>query len=201
MQAEHYAIDAGQSSLTVRAFAAGLLSALGHSPTLAIREFAGEASFIPGTFENASVKVKVRSGSLRVVDTISGKDRSEIEQTMNRDVLETEKYPDIVFESSKVSASKAGDGQYWINLVGELSLHGVTNSQPIAAQVAVTGDTLRAHGEFSLLQTSYKIKLVSVAGGTLKIKDEVKCSFDIVARRQPGMSGEQKGRMLAVEGS
>jgi hypothetical protein len=40
-----------------------------------------------------------------------------------------------------------------------------------------------AHGEFSLRQTAYAIKLVSVAGGTLKLKDELKCSFDIVARK------------------
>ena len=83
-----------------------------------------------------------------------------------------------------VSASTAGDGQYWVNLVGQLSLHGVTCSQPLAAQVALQGDTLRAHGEFSLLQTMYKIKLVSIAGGTLKLKDELKCSFDVLARKQ-----------------
>jgi polyisoprenoid-binding protein YceI len=107
---------------------------------------------------------------------------------MNQEVLETAKYPEIVFDSSKVSASKAGDGQYWINLVGDLSLHGVTSTQPVAAQVALMGDTLRAYGEFALRQTTFGIKLVSVAGGTLKVKDELKCSFDIVARKQPNHS-------------
>lgn len=81
-----------------------------------------------------------------------------------------------------------GDGQYLVNLVGELSLHGVTKSEPVSAQVAIMGDTLRAHGEFSLLQTAYGIKPVSIAGGTLKLKDELKCSFDILARKQAGNS-------------
>ncbi len=48
--------------------------------------------------------------------------------------------------------------------------------------MTVTGGDLRAKGEFSLKQTDYKIKLVSVAGGTLKVKNELKCSFDVVAR-------------------
>jgi hypothetical protein len=37
---------------------------------------------------------------------------------------------------------------------------------------------------FSLKQTDYRIKLVAVAGGTIKVKDELKFSFDIVARKQ-----------------
>ena len=45
-------------------------------------------------------------------------------------------------------------------------------------------DTLRAYGEFLLRQSDFNIKLVSVAGGVVKIKDELKVSFDIVARKQ-----------------
>ena len=36
------------------------------------------------------------------------------------------------------------------------------------------GNMLRASGEFSLNQTDFGIKLVSVAGGALKLKDELK---------------------------
>ncbi len=43
---------------------------------------------------------------------------------------------------------------------------------------------LRANGEFSIRQTDYGIRLVSVAGGTLKLKDELKFTFDIVAQSQ-----------------
>jgi hypothetical protein len=43
---------------------------------------------------------------------------------------------------------------------------------------------LRASSDFTLNQTDYNIKLVSVAGGTLKLKDELKFSFEIVARKQ-----------------
>jgi hypothetical protein len=45
------------------------------------------------------------------------------------------------------------------------------------------GDMLRASGEFSLLQTDFGIAPVSVAGGAMKLKDELKFAFNIVARK------------------
>ena len=76
------------------------------------------------------------------------------------------------------------DMLYSATLDGELTLHGVTRNQPITARVAMLGSMLRASGDFSLDQTNYNIKLVSVAGGALKLKDELKFSFEIVARKQ-----------------
>jgi polyisoprenoid-binding protein YceI len=179
-----YTIDPGISRFTVRAFASGMFSAFGHNPTLAIRDFEGEATFSPDAVDDARLVLRIKAGSLAVTDKMSDKDRRELESTMNQDVLETSRYPEIVFESSKVSASKAGDGQFLVNMVGTLTLHGVSNSQPIATRISLTGDLLRAHGEFTILQSAYGIKPISVAGGALKVKDELKCAFDIVARKK-----------------
>jgi polyisoprenoid-binding protein YceI len=181
---EVYAIDPGISRFTVRAFASGMFSAFGHNPTLAIRDFEGEARFSPEAIDEARLLIKIKAASLAVTDNLSDKDRRELELTMNQDVLETSRYPEIIFESTKVSASRAGEGQFFVNLVGTLTLHGASNSQAVPAQIAITGDMLRAHGEFTVLQSSYGIKPVSVAGGALKVKDELKCSFDIVARKK-----------------
>jgi polyisoprenoid-binding protein YceI len=103
---------------------------------------------------------------------------------MRQEVLETSTYPEIVFESSLISANKLSDYGYTVNVTGNLTLHGVTRSETVSAQVTLMVETLRAYGEFSLKQTDYGIKLVSVAGGGLKVKDEVKVSFDITARKQ-----------------
>ena len=181
---EVYSIDPGISRFTVRAFASGMFSAFGHNPTLAIRDFDGEASFSPEALDEARLVLKIKAQSLTVTDNMGDKDRRELERTMNEEVLESARYPEIVFESTKVSASKAGDGQFFVNLVGTLTLHGVSNNQAVAAQISITGDMLRAHGEFAILQSAYGIKPVSVAGGALKVKDELKCSFDIVARKK-----------------
>jgi polyisoprenoid-binding protein YceI len=182
--AVHYKIDVGMSRFAARAFATGLFSSLGHNPTLAIREYSGEAGFLPDGLQQASIKISVQSGSLEVADDVSQKDRTDIERRMRQDVLETSQYPEIVFEGSQIVANKVGDDSYAANVTGNMTLHGVTRSETIYAQVSVTGDTFRAYGEFSLKQTDYGIKLVSVAGGTLKVKDEVKISFDFTARKQ-----------------
>jgi polyisoprenoid-binding protein YceI len=179
-----YIIDPGISRFTVRAFASGMFSAFGHNPTLAIRDFEGEATFSPDAIEDSRLVLRIKAASLSVTDKISDKDRRELESAMNQDVLETSRYPEMVFESSNVSASKAGDGQFLVNMLGTLTLHGVSNSQPVAAQISITGDMLRAHGDFTVLQSAYGIKPISVAGGALKVKDELKCTFDIVARKK-----------------
>ena len=182
--AARFLLDAGKSRLTVRAFATGLLSAMGHNPTLAVRQYTGDATFVPGSLEQASMRIAAQSASLEVTDDVSQKDRAEIENKMRQEVLETSTYPEITFESSTITPNKLGENSYTVNVTGNLTLHGVTRNETIYAQVAVTGDTLRAFGEFSLRQTDYGIKLVSVAGGTLKVKDEVKVAFDFTAENK-----------------
>ncbi len=178
-----YVLDAKLSRFVVRVFASGIFSAFGHNPTIAIRDFKGEARLTPETIEPALIELKINAGSLEVADEISEKDRREINQKMRDEVLEIAKYPEIVFASSEAAAAKTGEGEYRADLRGNLSLHGVTRSQSLAAQLKLNGDTLRAFGELSLRQTDYSIKLVSAAAGGLKVRDEIKFSFDIVARR------------------
>ena len=179
-----YSIDKSSSRFTVRAFATGMLSSLGHSPTFAIRDFHGDLEFAPESLTAAALRVQVRADSLEVMDDIKSNDRQEMESAMNNSVLETAKYPEISFATTSVSASQLGENRYQISLNGNLSLHGVTRPVTIPSQVTLLGDMLRAGGEFTLLQTSFGIALVSVAGGTLKLKDELKFSFDIVARKK-----------------
>ena len=132
----------------------------------------------------ASLRLQVKSDSLEVMDDIKNSDRREIETTMNQSVLETAKYPEISFVSSAAAATQLGESRYQANLNGNLSLHGMTRPVGFSTQVTLLGDMLRAGGEFPLLQTNFGIAPVSVAGGTLKLKDEIKFVFDIVARKQ-----------------
>ena len=168
----------------VRAFAGGLLSAFGHNPTIAIPDFSGEALVNPENLQESSLHLVIQAASLAVQGDISDNDRDEMNRRMQEEVLESGSYPEIVYECSRLSASKTGEGQYWVSLNGELSLHGVTRRQPVSARVTLNGDSLRAAGDFSVLQSDYEIRLVSAAAGTVKLKDELKLSFDISATRK-----------------
>jgi polyisoprenoid-binding protein YceI len=178
-----YLVDGKGNKFTARAFAAGLLSAFGHNPTISIPDFEGEALVNPSALEESSFRLVIQAASLRMTDDVSDKDRDEINRRMHDEVLESDSYSEIVYECSKVSASKTGDGQYWVALNGDLSLHGVMRNQPVSARVILNGDTLRAAGDLSVRQSDYDIKPVSAVGGTVRLKDEIKLSFDIIARK------------------
>jgi polyisoprenoid-binding protein YceI len=179
-QLEHYRLDPAASTFTVQAFAEGLLSAFGHDPVFRVNDFSGEAEFVPGTFENASLKMVINANSL-LVTNVKEKDRQDIEGTTRNEVLETRKYPEIVFESHNISLSRIGDGRYRARVIGDLTLHGVTQKNVWVDGEVKTSHSgeLRVKGQCPIRQTDYRIKLVSVAGGTLKIKNEVKCLFDV----------------------
>ncbi len=184
--AVRYRIDASRSRFSVQATASGLLSAFGHSPVIAVCGFGGEAQFLPETLEAASLLMLVQTDSLVVTDKVSEKDRLEIERAMREELLETTRYPEIVFMSTNIAAHRATENQYELKINGKLSLHGVTRDESIDAHVTLDGDSLRAQGEFPLRQTDYDIRPTSIAGGTLKVKDELKLSFDITAQRVQG---------------
>jgi polyisoprenoid-binding protein YceI len=181
---DRYAIDGRSSRFTVRAFATGLLAKMGHNPTIGIRDISGGMQFNPEKLQAGSLRLVIKSASLSVQDDIGDKDLREMERLMNQEVLETAKFPEIIYEAPSISITKMADMLCSATLNGNLTMHGVTRSQPIGTRVALLGSMLRASGDFSLDQTDYNIKLVSVAGGALKLKDELKFSFEIVARRQ-----------------
>jgi polyisoprenoid-binding protein YceI len=180
----HYVVDARASRFTVQAFATGILSAVGHNPTIGIRNFSSDVHFSAEALQGSGFHLSIKTASLTVQDDISDKDRREIERLMNEQVLEIPKYPEIVYEAPVITITKLEDSLYSAALDGNLTLHGVTCRQPVTARVAVFGTMLRASGDFTLKQTDYQIKLISVAGGGLKLKDELKLSFEMVAREQ-----------------
>jgi len=181
----HCRVVAEQSTFTVQAFAEGLFSAFGHDPLLAIQDFTGEAQFVPGSFESASLKITIKADSIVLSNEVKEKDRLELENTMREQVLEIAKYPEIVFVSSNISVSRLAEGRYRSRIIGDLTLHGVTQKNLwLSAEATVTGDSLRAKGDFSLKQTDFGIKPFSAAGGTIKLKNELKFVFDIMAQKE-----------------
>jgi polyisoprenoid-binding protein YceI len=180
-----YRFVADESKFTVQAFAEGLLSAFGHDPILAIKNFAGEVRFVPGSFESGSVNLTITADGIVLTNEVKEKDRIELEQTMREQVLEVAKYPEIVFVSSNISVHRLAEGRYRARVIGDLTLHGVTQKNLwITSQVTMREKDLQAQGDFSLKQTDFGIKPFSAAGGTIKLKNELKFTFDIVARKK-----------------
>lgn len=181
----HHVIDARESTFVVQVFATGLLSAFAHSPKIAIRNFDGTVDFAAGAtpLASARMRLRIRADSFEVTDDISDRDREEIHRRMLEEVLDAENFPEIGYQCSNVTASGIGD-RYWVALRGEVTLRGITRPMLVSAKVSLNGKSLRASGEFTLRQSDFHIPLVTAAAGTIRVKDEVKCTFDILARRQ-----------------
>ena len=181
--AVRYTLNPGLSRFKVQATASGLLSAFAHNPVILIPAFSGEVRFDPASLDSAYLRMVIDAGALDVSDDMNDKDREEIRRLMYEEVLDAGSYPELIYECSSVTGSSVGQGRFWLTLNGELTLHGVTRPQPVGATLAVDHKTLQASGDFSLRQSDYQIKLVSSIGGALKVKDELRCSFNIVAEK------------------
>ena len=179
-----YVIDVTASRFTVQAFATGMLSAFGHNPTIGIRDYEAEIQFVPETFENARVHGKVQTSAMEVLDEMKRDDRQKLEQEMFDKVLDVNHFPVAVYESKEITVQKLSENLLQAHLSGELSFHGVTQAHSFDARVTSMESMLRISGEFPLRQSDYGIKPVSFAGGALRLKDEVKFKFELVARKQ-----------------
>jgi polyisoprenoid-binding protein YceI len=179
-----YQMDAKLSQLTVHAFASGLASVVAHNPKFAIRDFTGEAEFTPRTLAEASIRIGIKSSSLELLDEVPENDRRAIDRVTFDEVLETARFPQIVYESHQITAAQLSENLYGATIVGDLTLHGVTKRLAFTAQAVIGDDTLRGYGNFVVKQSEYGITIASIAGGTLKMKDELKLAFFVVARKQ-----------------
>jgi polyisoprenoid-binding protein YceI len=177
-----FTIDAKSSRLTVQAFASGFVTVFTHSPKFAVRNFVGEITFFPESMQNPSVHLLMNVRSLELVDKVGNLDRNEIERLFN-EVLESNKIPTVEYRSSGVSSTKTGENIYWMGVQGNLNLHGITREIGFDAEVVAGENTLRAQGSFSILQSDFGLKISAIAGGSLKFKDDLKCEYDLIARR------------------
>jgi polyisoprenoid-binding protein YceI len=180
-----YLIDPAVSRFTVQAFATGLLSTFGHNPTIGIRDYEGQIQFVPDTYEKSFVRLVVQTGAMEVLDEMKNDDRNKLEQTMFDEVLNLKHFPTAVFESKDIAVQKLNNSELLqAHVVGDLTFHGMTQTHSFDTRVTPMGTMLRISGEFPLRQSDYGIKPVSFAAGALRLKDEIKFKFELVARKQ-----------------
>lgn len=162
-------IDPKQSRVTVHVFKSGLFSAFGHNHEI--------AAPVSGTIDESrnTVELMVSAAGLKVLDPDRPeKETAEVQRTMaGPEVLDVQSFPTIHFRSDSVRQS----GPDRFNVHGELTLHGQT--KPATIEATRTGDG-HYRASTTLKQTDFGIKPVVAAGGTVKVKNEVKLDFTIV---------------------
>jgi hypothetical protein len=170
--AETRQINTEQSKLTVLVYKSGLFSAFADDHVI-------DAPIASGTISDAaplSVAITVRAGDLKARDpNLSASKRAEVQTRMiGPEVLDTQKFPSIAFASTSI---ESGGPDRW-TVTGRLTIHGQT--QPVTFPVSRANGRYR--GSVTLKQRDFGITPISIAGGSVKVKDEIKIEFDIVAR-------------------
>jgi polyisoprenoid-binding protein YceI len=179
-----FRLDSSQSKFIAHALRGGLLWFKGHDHLVAAREFSGEAQITPDKITPASLQLTVKTDSMvETSDAFTEPQKQIINRELREIVLEPEKYPEIVFKSTEVTGKPLGNGQYDLKIRGDLTLHGVTRHIVIPSKVTLSGNSLRAVGQFSIDRRDFKVKATSAFHGMVRVRNKVKFTFDIVGHR------------------
>ena len=156
------------SRLVVHAYKSGLFSGLADNHEI-------EVPISEGSVDEGGLQVKfsVEARRMKVLDPkLSADKRREVQERMEGpEVLDSARFPTITFESTKVERTDPGS----LLVQGRLSLHGA--ARPIS--LTVKNENGRYVGTCTLSQREFGITPISIAGGTVKVKDELKIEFDM----------------------
>ena len=179
----NYSVDPARSKVDIHVYKEGVFKAFGHDHEIAAKELAGQVQFDLAKIDQSTVSLKIPTKSITVIDPgESEKDRHEVQATMEGEkVLDVAKFPEITFTSTSVTSAKKTPDGWELTLAGKLNLHGVEKPVSFPLHVRADARELRGEGELSVLQTDYAITPIKVGGGSVKVKDKLKITFNIVA--------------------
>ena len=178
--AEERLIDTERSRITVRVFKSGLFRAFADDHII-------EAPLAEGSVDDPPhVQIVIDTRRMRVLDPGLPKgDRQEVQTRMlGSEVLDVNRFQRISFHSLAIQRLDTGG---WL-VRGELELHGQIHE----IMVNVFFESSHYKGSASLRQSDFGIAPISILGGTVKVKDEIKIDFDIaITERLAAASGQE----------
>jgi polyisoprenoid-binding protein YceI len=180
--AKMYSFSAAQSQITLTLIQEGLLRKIHPTHHVGVKSFSGRIQ-LPADESKASAELDAEAKSFVNIDqSMSDFERSGFHKVLHEEVLASERHPTIKFRSASISnVQKSGDSRSF-TLHGDLTLRGVTKRVSFPVKVTINGNQLRATGEENIRQTDFGITPYSGGLGTIKIGDQLKVSFVIVAQ-------------------
>jgi polyisoprenoid-binding protein YceI len=181
-KARVYTLDLNQSRVILTLTQEGLLSKRYPTHQVAVNNFNGKIT-LPRDERQTAVEFEAEAKSFVNVDkAMSEFERRGFHDVLQNKVLESERFPFIKFKAVSVSDLKKTGAARSFTLNGEVHLRGVTKSVSLPVSVTLTNDQLRATGEAKLKQSDFGIEPYSGNMGLVKIGDELKVNFSIVAK-------------------
>lgn len=133
--------------------------------------------------ERSTASFEIRASDLTVLgDGEPPQDVPKVQETMTSErVLDVGRYPSVTFRSRAIEVRQRRGDELDLAVTGDLTLHGTTRPVTVPVRVAFEPDGVSARGTFPVRQSDFGIEPVTVAGGMVAVKDELKIRFTIVA--------------------
>lgn len=179
-----YAVDSDGSQVLIHVGKTGLASFAGHEHDVAARSLHGKVIADREDISRSSVDVVFEASDLKVVG--KGEPPEDVPKVQSEmqgpKVLYLARFPTIRFRSRSVAGSQLSPGVYDLKVTGEISLRGRTKIITVPLKVEIRGNTVTARGKTILKQTDFGIEPISAGGGLVKVEDELRVEFEILAR-------------------
>ncbi|HKQ91033.1 MAG TPA: YceI family protein [Blastocatellia bacterium] len=178
-----YTIDLSQSRVTATLTQEGFIARRYPTHRVEVKNFTGKIEAPERDETRIAVEVEAETKSLTNADEgMTEFERREFHNVLNNSVLESDKFPMIKFVSVSVSDARKSGETLSFTLNGDLTMRDATKRVSFPVTVTISKDQLRATGDAELKQTDFGIKPYSGKLGMIRIGDEVKISFAIVAK-------------------
>ena len=96
---------------------------------------------------------------------------------MKKEILETAKFPEIVFTPKHVSGYAAGQESFTVQVAGDFTIHGGTHALTMTMPVTIKSNVVEAHSKFVVPYEEWGMKNPS----TLFLKVEKTVAITITA--------------------
>jgi polyisoprenoid-binding protein YceI len=183
-QPADYVVDAARSAVRIHVGKSGAFSFAGHRHQVEA-PVSGTVRVDPGSPGTSSVELRFTSVGLRVLpEGEPAGDASKVQAVMQGPkVLDVGRFPEIRFVSKAVRGQAAAGTAHDLTVVGDLTIRDVTRELALPVRVAVEGTVLTASGRAMIRHDQFGLKPVSAVGGTVKVANELRVEFTIVAER------------------
>ncbi len=178
-----YTIDQVSSRIMVQLTHEGFIAKMRPRNEVAVKSFNGKVQVPLNNESEIAVVLESEVRSMTNVDKdMSEFERKEFHNILHNAVLESEKFPTIKFASISVTDVRGTNEERSFTLNGDLTIRESTRRIAIPVNVTVSDQELRATGEGIIKQSEFGIKPYTGGFGAIKIADEVKVNFVIVAK-------------------
>ena len=177
-----FTFDATNSEIAVILTQEGMISRRYPTHKVLAKSFNGKV-VLPKDETKMTVELEADPKQLTNVDAAMGDfERKEFHNVLRNQILEADKFPSINFASVGVSNVQSDGDKRSFTLTGDLTVHGTTKRVSFPVNATISDKELRATGEEKLKLTDFGLKPFEKGMGLIKIADELKVSFNVVAK-------------------